>query len=633
MAIWDRFLKGTKRFRGAFASSPWLEAPDRDTRGFLEAYGRIYSLFGICLRRATAISEVKWRLYKVAQNGSRTLIPSHPILTLLEFVNEFQTGQELIELHQLHSDLAGKAFWYVPRNRLGVPAEIWLLPPNKMRIVPSEKDFIKGYTLNVGSEKIPFTKDEIIWFPMPDPLNPYGGIGYAQAAAIELDSEDYAGRWNRNFFYNSARADAVLEYEDKLTDEEFERLREQWKSKYGGISKAHKIAILEGGVKYRQIQVTQKDMDFPELRKQTRENLLFTFGMPLSVMGITENVNRANAEAGDYLFARWIVKPALTRINNKLNEQLIPMFKAGAKIELDFDEVVPETVEQRRMSAESGVKAGYLTINDSRQMTGWDPIPIGDQLLLPMNLFPTPIKETEEVNPPKEETLSLKIIGFTDEQKEMRWRLYARKTEAQEQPFKLVLRKLFVDQGNEVIGKLQSASSPEAALFNKDEAIMVFDKAFKSLITDIFESASEDAMKQEFPLDAVALEWIAKRSLSLAKMVNGTTLEQLRAVLAAGFAEGESIPKLTKRVKEFYKNGYEWRAPIVARTEVIAASNEGALWRYEQEGVEKSEFYAALDERTCDECMALHGNVYPTREAHGLIPVHANCRCVFIPVV
>jgi len=621
MSFWNRFLKGAKSFRGGFVSSPWMEAPDRDTRGFLEAYGRIYSLFGICLRRATAISEVKWRLYKVASNGNRTLIHDHPILRLLDFANEFQTGQEIIELHQLHSDLAGKAFWYLPRGQLGVPTEVWLLPPDKMRIVPSGKDFIKGYTLTIGTEKIPFTKDEIIWFPMPDPLNPYGGVGYAQAAAIELDSEDYAGRWNRNFFYNSARADAVLEYEDKLTEEEFERLREQWGSKYGGLSKAHQVAILEGGVKYKQIQVAQKDMDFPQLRKLSRENLLFTFGMPLSVMGITENVNRANAEAGDYLFARWIVKPALTRIKNKLNEQLIPMFRTGVKVELDFDEVVPETVEQRRISAESGVKAGYLTINDGRQMTGWDPIPMGDQLLLPMNLFPTPVKGEKAFTK-----------SFTEEHKEAWWRAYAQKTEGQEKPFKSILKKLFDDQADEVVGKLNGATKPEDALFNEDEAVKTFDKVFKPLITDVFESASEEAMKQ-FPLDAAALAWIAKRSLSLAKMVNGTTEEQLRAVLAEGFAEGESIPKLTRRIRGFYENGYEWRAPLVARTEVIAASNEGALWRYEQEGVEKSEFYAALDERACDECMGYHGSTYPTGDCHGMIPVHPNCRCTFIPVV
>lgn len=619
MAFWDRLTKRIKGFRGAVITSPWLQAPDRDTRGFLEAYGRIYSLFGICLRRATAISEVKWRLYKIAPDGSRKVIPDHPIIKLLEYANEFQTGQEIIELHQLHADLAGRVFWYIPKNKLGVPGEIWLLPPDRVKIVPSEKDFIKGYTLIVGSEKIAFTKDEIIWFPMPDPLNPYGGISYAQAAAVELDSEDYAGRWNRNFFYNSARVDAVLEYEDKLSDPEFERLREQWLSKYGGLSKAHKIAILEGGVKYKQIQMTQKDMDFPQLRKQTRENLLFTFGMPLSVMGISENVNRANAEAGDYLFARWIVKPALTRIRNKLNEQLIPRYKAGAKIELDFDEVVPETIEQKRTSAESGIKAGYLTINESRELMGWDAIPKGDQLLLPMNLFPTPIKSFKK--------------SFTEEHKEAWWRAYAQKTEEQELPFKAILKKLFDEQADEVIGRLKDAQKPDDVLFDDEGAIEIFQKAFRPLITEVFEDASESALKQEFPLDALALEWITTRSLSLAKMVNGTTKDQLRAVLAEGFAEGESVPKLTKRIKEFYKNGYEWRAPIVARTEVIAASNEGALWRYGREGVEKVEFYAALDERTCDECMGFHGNQYAVKESSGTIPVHPNCRCTWIPIV
>ena len=625
MAIIDWFRKAPivgRRF--GYSLNPWATPPERNTKGFLTAYGEIYSLFGIALRIATAVGEAKWRLYKGSERSERSQIADHPILTLLDFANEFQTGQEIVELTQLHMDLAGKAYWYLPKTGLGVPGEVWVIPPHLMKIVPSKRGFIAGYVYQSGDEQISFSRNEIIRFPMPDPVNPYGGIGYAQPAAVELDSEVYSGKWNRNFFYNSARADAILETEGHLNEEQYEQLRTQWADRYQGVSKAHKIAILEGGLSYKQIQVSQKDMDFQNLRRQTRENLMFTFGIPLSVMGITENVNRANAEAGDYTFARWLIKPRLTRIKNKLNEKLLPMFPEAKGVEIDFDEVVPETIEQKTGLAESGVKAGYMTINEGRKLTGLDPIPAGDQLLIPMNMFPTPIESiTPTPQPPKSK-------GLSDEQKELYWRGYAAKTERQEHSFAFRLKSLFDDQEREAIKQLRATSTITDSLFDSEQTRDKFDKAFNPLIENVYSSALEDAVSELKQLSQPALNWIATRSLALAVGLNETTKNEIRRQLAEGLAEGESIPKLTSRIRTYYDDAYKRRAPMVARTEVIAASNEGALQGYRELGVEEAEFYPSPG--ACEECLAEVG-VYPIGEARGKIPVHPNCRCVFLPIV
>jgi SPP1 gp7 family putative phage head morphogenesis protein len=63
------------------------------------------------------------------------------------------------------------------------------------------------------------------------------------------------------------------------------------------------------------------------------------------------------------------------------------------------------------------------------------------------------------------------------------------------------------------------------------------------------------------------------------------------------------------------------------------ASNEGALTGYGELGVEKAEFYAAIDERACDDCLALHQDVFTLEDSHGMIPIHPNCRCIWLPVV
>ncbi len=135
------------------------------------------------------------------------------------------------------------------------------------------------------------------------------------------------------------------------------------------------------------------------------------------------------------------------------------------------------------------------------------------------------------------------------------------------------------------------------------------------------------AIKQ---LDEFAKAWILNRSLTLAKSINMTTMEALRRELALGFELGESIQQLTKRIEGYFEDNSKVRAEMVARTETIGASSEGALHRYELEGITKSEFYPAPN--ACEECASLVGE-YDTASAHGMIPVHPQCRCTFLPSV
>ncbi len=483
------FLKQAKEAvqrRFGYISSGLISAPERDSRGMLSAYGEIYSLFGIANRIATACGEVRWRLYEGSERSERNQVTEHPILKLLDYANEFQTGQEIIELTQLHMDLAGRAYWYLPRSGLGVPAEVWVIPPYLIQPIKSPKDFISGYIAQVGVEKIPFSKEEIIWFTMPDPLNPYGGVGFAQAASIDLDTALYQGKWNRNFFYNSARPDGALETEHNLSDSQFKEIKEQWSSEHRGLNKAHKMAILEGGIKYRQIQISQKDMDFIAGSKQSRENLMFASGMPLSIMGIVENVNRANAEAGDYTFARWLIKPRLTRIKNKLNERLIAMFPLAKGVEIDFDEVVPETIEQKMLLAESGMRSGILLIDEARKLRGEDPLPngMGQQLLVPLNLIPTPVSgkiSQPIVEQPKSKSLS-------SDQKKLHWEAYAQKTARQEMMFKRVFDSVFGEQKNQVVAELERTGQLPTTL-DDEQTAQKFQPAIELVYHDAFEGA------------------------------------------------------------------------------------------------------------------------------------------------
>ena len=464
--------------------------PSMNTEGFLSAYSSIGWLHAVVFRIALGCSEVEWTLFDVSNQDKPKQIYKHPILTLLKQVNPFQTSNEFIALDTIYNELIGESFWALNFNALGEPAEIILPYPNKMSIVPAANfPFVKGYVYGTGADAVPFDVNEIIHFKYPNPLNQYRGLAPAKAIGINLDAEQNADKWVNQFFYNSARPDGVIQFDYNLSDEQFDKLKKQWQEKYKGVSKAHQVALLEGGGKYIQIQNTIKDMDFPNLKQKNRDVILGVFGMPQSVMGISENVNKANAEAGDYTFARWIVKPRLDWKKAKIQEQLIPKFRRSENLEIGFKEVVPETTEQKVAAAESGMRAGYLTVNEARKTQGLDPIPNGDVLLVPLNLIPTPINgkppESPEETPEEENPLSLK--GLTPDQKRLHWEAYAKKTERQEEMFKRVFNDVFKNQ-SEYMSDYYSKHG-ELPVLNDEDTAKRFEAAIELVYHDAFESA------------------------------------------------------------------------------------------------------------------------------------------------
>jgi len=128
-------------------------------------------------------------------------------------------------------------------------------------------------------------------------------------------------------------------------------------------------------------------------------------------------------------------------------------------------------------------------------------------------------------------------------------------------------------------------------------------------------------------LDQRALEFIKTRSLLLAKSINKTTLDALRKILSDGFAQGDSIQTLTGKLEGYFKESEKWRAEMVARSEVITASNKGANDRYQSEGVKEIEWLASP--QSCPECAELDGQVFPIDS--GPRPAyHPNCTCTIL---
>lgn len=623
--------KGLNYRLGGSAISNMEIPPDWNYQQYLQAYGEVGWLFGVNSLISESVAEVKWNLYEKDGNELGDRVDNHPLLDLWAYVNPFQTKYQFLQLTQMYLGLVGEAFWVLNFNKLGVPAEMWLAPPQYMYIIPDPIIYISHYEYRRDAARMRLEVPEVIHIMSPNPANQYRGLGPAQSITVDLDSERYAARYQQRLFYNDATPGLIIEYPDIPEKSERDKIRKEWDEIHRGWRNARKTGFLWGGAKANTLALTNKDMEYWRLRKINRETIIGAYRLPTSMLGIEGPGSRARVEADEYIFAKYILRPALTRIKEAINEQLIPLFDEGFCF--NFVDPVPENRESIVDEVSKLVPVGVITREEARVKLGYDAKAApGDEYIMSPPPMPKALIHAR-----------LASAKFTDEQKEVRWRLYVGKAEQDELGCKRLFKRLWFEQRDSILEAWETIPQLAQA-FNEQEAEVIWNTAFNPFISKVYSEAYELAAtggaltpkgirKQEGVPNQAAQEWIAARSLKLAKLVNGTTYEELRAALAEGFAQGESTDQIKRRIRDYYHNGYERRANLVARTEVIAASNEGALEGYESEGVLKAEFYAALDERTCEECMSFHGQVYPIAESHGMIPVHPQCRCVFTPVV
>lgn len=338
----------------------------------MSAMGTVGTLFGIVSHTSNSTAQVDWKLYrklKPGQTGEREEVLYHPALVVWEKPNQFYTRQEFVETFQQHVDLTGEGWWIIEYAG-SRPVAMWPVRPDRMAPVKHSTDFLSGYiyTSPEGTQ-IPLGLNEVIQLRMPNPLDPYRGMGPVQAIMPNLEADRFAAEWNRNYFLNSAEPGGIIEAPNGLSDTEFNRLSDQWSENHRGVSNAHRVAILEKAT-YKYRTYSMKDMDFTGWSTLTRDKILEAFSFPKFMLGVVDDVNRANAEASKAMYAENLIVPRLERIKGALNNDFLPMFGTlGAGLEFDYVSPVPEYAEAKNANMAAATSA-YKTLIDS----GADPV-------------------------------------------------------------------------------------------------------------------------------------------------------------------------------------------------------------------------------------------------------------------
>lgn len=352
----------------------------------LEQYRKSLYVFACISKIAEKVASINLEAYRVINSrGETKQILAHPALDLLYKCNPFQTRTEFWETTIINLKTTGDAYWLKIRNNSGKVVELWNMRPDWVTIIPDEQQFVKGYKfVKTDGTQIDLAAEDVVHFKYPDPLSQYLGMSPLQAAKTRVQTEDYATRFQRDFFVNSARPDAVIKNPQlSLTESQKREIREGWDKRFKGIGNSSKVAILEGGMEYQLISITQKDMDYIEGIKMTRDDILTAFKMPKPIIGITEDVNYANAKTAMAIFLGETIKPEIARIVEKINEELIvPDF--GEEFFIDFEDPTPENREQELLEYSNGTANDWLLPNEIRAREGLPPVKGGWTIYRPL---------------------------------------------------------------------------------------------------------------------------------------------------------------------------------------------------------------------------------------------------------
>lgn len=351
----------------------------------LDQYNRSLYVFACIAKIAEKIASIDLEQYQILNSrGDTKEIVSSRLLDLLYKPNPFQTKGEFWKTTIINLKTTGDAFWFKVRNKSGNVLELWNLRPDMVTIVTDPVHFVKEYRFSKRTgEIIYFAPEDIIHFKYPNPLSEYNGSAPLMAAKSRIVTEEYAANYQRDFFINNARPDAIIKSVNNLKQADKDELREGWKKKYQGPGKNSKLAILSGGLEYQQISLSQKEMDFIESIKANRDDILIAFGVPKTVLGITEDVNRANAETGIYMFLSETIVPEMTSIITKINEEMVsPDFDDS--MYLSFKDPTPDNRDITLTEYANGITNNWLLINEVRQREGLPPIAGGWSFYLPI---------------------------------------------------------------------------------------------------------------------------------------------------------------------------------------------------------------------------------------------------------
>jgi HK97 family phage portal protein len=381
----------------SFSREPEWPSDNYD-RYATDYYGRDSLVFACIQEIATSAAEA--RLYpadltdpnnpeEVTEDDGGELAD---VAHLLAHPNPRQDQFEFMEEHHTHLQVAGNAFVFKLRDGSGKPAEIYNLRPNRIHILPKDARGPAGYVyrLEYDGQAIPVAADDIIHIKRQKPWGgDYEGMSPLHVLMRNVSLSQAIIGFKKAFFDNGGVPQGILKLKRQvLDDDEPERLRGQWRSRFGsgaggGFENWGRLAVLDSDADYQNVQMDLDKMALPTLEGGNELSILRAFGVPgILVQARLAIEHNGSLGGGNYEQARrslWdeTLSPEMRRVASGLTRGLLIDFPGKWRVMVDKSDIqaLQEQATEKATRSTTLFKGAGIMLDEYRAMNGFDPLP------------------------------------------------------------------------------------------------------------------------------------------------------------------------------------------------------------------------------------------------------------------
>ena len=382
-----------------------------------------------CVRiLSESIAGLPLHMYRYEDDGSKTKAVEHPLYHLLhDEPNPEMTSFIFRETLMSHLLLWGNAYAQIIRNGKGDIIALYPLMPNRMKVERDSKGQLY-YEYQTMKEDAPTMKgavyqldpSEVLHVPGLgfDGLVGYSPIAMAKnAIGLAIAAEEYGSK----FYANGAAPSGVLEHPNVLKDPA--KVRDSWNAAFGGSSNAHRVAVLEEGMKYTPISISPNEAQFLETRKFQINEIARIFRVPPHMVGDLEKSSFSNIEQQSLEFVKYTLNPWVCRWEQALQRALLDDDEKGKYFfRFNVEGLLRGDYQSRMNGYATARQNGWMSANDIRELENLDRIPAelgGDLYLVNGNMLPLSQVEQNNAYASGDKSETLKKEETTDEEQEV----------------------------------------------------------------------------------------------------------------------------------------------------------------------------------------------------------------------
>lgn len=306
-------------------------------------------------------------------------IENDPVQILLQRPNAKLSRAEFFESHYGYLHLSGNGYLEAVLDG-EKPVALFSLRPDRMQAVLGKDGWPRAWEYKVGGKTRRFPIDVLSGrslvhhMKLFHPVNDVQGYAPLAAAGQAVDIHNAGGVWTKSLLDNSARPSGALVYsgkggEDRLSDEQFARLKAELETGHAGARAAGRPLLLEGGLDWKPMSLTPADMDFLNARREAAREIALAFGVPPMLLGIPGDNTYANYKEANLAFWRQTILPLVHKTADSLAAWLGPWFGDDLTVHPELGEI-PILVAARVAFWKNLQDIDFMSQSEKRELAG-----------------------------------------------------------------------------------------------------------------------------------------------------------------------------------------------------------------------------------------------------------------------